>query len=218
MARLLHIDSSATPGGSVSREVAATFRKAWDAAHPGSVVTYRDVAAEPVPHLDSDGIASRFVPVERRDAAQRAAAAVQDALVAELVSADAYLFSVPMYNWSVPSTFKAWLDHVIVPGRTTAFGNEPQSVRGRPATVVLATGGAYGPSSSRSDWDFATPYLYKVLRDGLGLETEIVRVELTLAHSNPAMADLRGAADANRLEAHSAVEHRARALAARLAG
>lgn len=122
MTHLLHIDTSSAPANSASREVAATFRQVWEQEHPHSAVTYRDLVADPVPHLAPAGIAARFVDAGEWSDEQRRAAAVQDSLISELADADAYLFSVPMYNWGIPSVFKAWLDQIIVSGRTTAFG------------------------------------------------------------------------------------------------
>jgi FMN-dependent NADH-azoreductase len=113
MSYLLHIDSSALGDASVSRQVAQSFLKGWD----GKVV-HRDLAAAPVPHLSAAGITARVTdPVHHTDE-QAAAAALQDELIEEFLGATAYLFTVPMYNLSMPSVFKAWLDQIIVFGRT----------------------------------------------------------------------------------------------------
>ncbi|MFD4584851.1 FMN-dependent NADH-azoreductase [Streptomyces sp. NPDC058423] len=213
MAHLLHIDSSAAPAGSVSREVATTFREAWEQEHASGTVTHLDLATHPVPHLTPAGISARAKTAGDMSADEAAAAALQDRLVSELRAADAYLFSVPMYNWSVPSPLKAWLDQILIAGRTTAFGDEPESVKGRPATVIISAGGGYGPGTPREGWDFATPYLRQVLGQGLGLDVHTIQVELTMAHHSPAMADLRELADTNRANAHSDAAKRARLLA-----
>ncbi|MFI1469243.1 FMN-dependent NADH-azoreductase [Streptomyces wuyuanensis] len=213
MAHLLHIDSSAAPAGSVSREVATTFRSTWEQEHPAGTVTHLDLAKSPIPHLTPAGISARSKTADRLTPDESVAAALQNRLVSELRAADAYLFSVPMYNWSVPSPFKAWLDQILIAGRTTAFGDEPESVKGRPATVIVSAGGGYGPGTPREGWDFATPYLRQVLGEGLGLDAHTIQVELTMAHHSPAMADLRDLADTNRANAHSDAEKRARLLA-----
>ncbi|WP_405539336.1 NAD(P)H-dependent oxidoreductase [Streptomyces sp. NBC_00075] len=212
MTHLLHIDTSSAPANSASREVAATFRQVWEQEHPHSAVTYRDLVADPVPHLAPAGIAARFVDAGEWSDEQRRAAAVQDSLISELADADAYLFSVPMYNWGIPSVFKAWLDQIIVSGRTTAFGGEPQSVAGRPATLIVSSGGSYGPGTPRHGWDFAAPYLKTVLSGALGMDVHTIKVELTMAPHNPAMADFLEQAEASRAQAHAQAETQARAL------
>ncbi|MFG3305346.1 FMN-dependent NADH-azoreductase [Streptomyces wuyuanensis] len=176
-------------------------------------MTHLDLAKSPIPHLTPAGISARSTTADRMTPDESVAAALQNRLVSELRAADAYLFSVPMYNWSVPSPFKAWLDQILIAGRTTAFGDEPESVKGRPATVIVSAGGGYGPGTPREGWDFATPYLRQVLGEGLGLDVHTIQVELTMAHHSPAMADLRDLADTNRADAHSDAEKRARLLA-----
>ncbi|GLW20767.1 FMN-dependent NADH-azoreductase [Microbispora triticiradicis] len=207
MSHLLHIDASARAKGSVSREIAATFRDGWT-----GTVSHRDLGAEPLPHLTGSAITSRWSPADQHTAEERAAAALQDALVDELLAADAYLFAVPMYNYGVPSTFKAWLDHVLIVGRTVGVAETP--VAGRPATLVLSKGGGYRPGTPREGWDYAEPYLRRILGEVLGLDLHVIAAELTLADTTPAMADLRGLAAESLAAAHAAAGARVRSLAA----
>jgi FMN-dependent NADH-azoreductase len=216
MVRLLHIDSSALSAGSVSKEIAETFRVAWAQAHPDGVVTYRDLGLTPVSPIAETDIHAAFTPAEQRTEEQAAAATRRDELISEVEQADAYLFTVPMYNWGVPATFKAWIDQIIQRGRTLAFGSQPP-LGGRPATVILAYGGGYGPGTAREGWDFVQPYLETVLGKALGLDVTFIKAELTLAERNPAMADLIPMAKEIRSEAHAAAESHARAVAARIA-
>ena len=217
MARLLHVDSSALSAGSVSKEIADTFRKTWQEAHPDGEVVHRDLGREPVPALGEAGIHAAFVPPEQHTPEQAAAFALRTDLVDEVLAADAYLLTVPMYNWGVPSTFKAWLDQIILAGRTVAFDRTPP-LAGRPATVVLAYGGGYDPGTPREGWDFVQPYLETVLGKALGLEVSVIKAQLTLAERNPAMAELIPASKQLRAAAHEAAESRARALAGQFAG
>lgn len=209
MSHLLHIDASALTHGSVSREVANTFRASWT-----GTVTYRDLGTDSVPHLTASGIIARFTPGESRSPEQIEAAALQDTLVDELLAADAYLFAVPMYNWAAPSTFKAWLDQVLIMGRT--FGQSPSDspIAGRPATLISSKGGGYSPGSPRESWDFVDPYLTKVLDEALGLDLRVISAELTLAEKVPAMEGLRGLAAESLANAHETARDRAKALAA----
>lgn len=205
MPRLLHIDASAQPEGSVSRAVAATFREAWE----GEVV-YRDLGARPVPHLTEAGISARTVDPAAHTAEQAMAAFLQDELINELLAADAYLFAVPMYNYSIPSTFKAWLDQIIVAGRTLS---DDGVLKGRPATLIAARGGSYAPGTPREGWDFAEPYLRTILADCLGLDLHVILAEMTLAEANPALAAFRDHRRQSIEKAHQAAAERARSLA-----
>ncbi|MBO3749078.1 NAD(P)H-dependent oxidoreductase [Streptosporangiaceae bacterium NEAU-GS5] len=207
MPHLLHIDASAMAEGSVSREIAQTFRDQWDGG-----VTYRDLGQTPIPHLDAAGITSWFTPAESWSAEQAADAALQDELIDELLAADAYLFAVPMYNWGTPSTFKAWLDHVIQPSRTTGPDGP---VSGRPATLVLSKGGGYGPGAPKEGWDYVEPYLTRILSEVFRFDLHVITAELTLADRKPELADLRGVAAENRERAHTAARARARHLSGR---
>jgi FMN-dependent NADH-azoreductase len=87
-------------------------------------------------------------------------------LVEEFLGASAYLFAVPMYNYSMPSVFKAWLDHIMIPGRTFGMADAPAA--GRPAVLVSARGGGYGPGSPQHGKDFVVPALETILGDALG--------------------------------------------------
>lgn len=216
MARLLHVDSSALTVGSVSKEIADTFRKTWQDAHPDGEITHRDLGRNPVPALEEAGIHAGFVPAEQHTPEQAAAFALRTELVDEVLGADAYLFTVPMYNWGVPATFKAWLDQIILSGRTVTFDQTPP-LSGRPATIVLAYGGGYDPGTPREGWDFVQPYLETVLGKALGLDLTVIKAQLTLAERNPAMADLIPAAKQLRAAAHEAAESHARALAGQFA-
>ena len=149
MAHLLHVDSSALSLGSISKEIATTFRAAWRETHPDGTITHRDLGLEPVPALDETVIAAGYTPAEARTAEQEEAFAPRDRLIREVVDADAYLLTVPMYNWGVPAAFKAWIDQIILGGRTVSFSGPPP-LAGRPATVILSYGGGYDPGTPRA--------------------------------------------------------------------
>jgi FMN-dependent NADH-azoreductase len=207
MSYLLHIDSSSLGEASVSRQVAQSFLEGWD----GKVV-HRDLAAAPVPHISAAGVTARDTDPARYTDEQAAAAALQDTLIGELLGADAYLFTVPMYNLTLPSAFKAWLDQILVYGRTIG-GSSP--VAGRPAVVISARGGSYGPGAPRHGFDYVVPVLEALLghEDMLGLDVTTVIPELTMAPHAPALAALLPKHEASMANAHD----RARALAATIA-
>ncbi|MES4907093.1 MULTISPECIES: NAD(P)H-dependent oxidoreductase [unclassified Streptomyces] len=216
MPTLLHIDSSLFPvDASTSRAVTATFRKEWEAQNPDGTVIYRDLAAEPLPHLDGLAAAAGFTPAEQRTPELEAAFALRDTLASELERADAVVLGAPMYNFTIPSSLKAWLDHVIIAGRTSMA--QPSTVAGTPTVVVASRGGGYGPGTPRESFEFVLNYLDKALTDMLSLDVEFIVPELTLARTNPAMADLIELSDASKAKAHEEAASKAKALTARLA-
>ncbi|WP_435131929.1 FMN-dependent NADH-azoreductase [Actinacidiphila sp. bgisy144] len=186
MSYLLHIDASSLGAGSVSRQVAGSFRDAWR----GEVV-HRDLALAPVPHITAEGISARTTDPARYTPEEAAAARLQDELIEEFLGAGAYLFTVPLYNLSMPSVFKAWLDQIMVVGRTLGFtGTAPSA--GRPAVVISARGGGYSPGTPNEGRDHLLPTLETILgwSHTLGLTVTSVTPELTMAPDVPAMSDL----------------------------
>ncbi|MYY13089.1 FMN-dependent NADH-azoreductase [Streptomyces sp. SID4919] len=214
MATLLHLDSSLFPTvGSTSRTVTGAFREVWEARHPHSSVVYRDLAADPVPHLDSVAASAGFADPSTHTAEQATAFAARLALVEELERADAVLIGAPMYNFSIPSTLKAWLDQVILPGRTAGPAS---TLKGKPVTVVASRGGSYAPGTPRESFEYVQNYLGDLLSEMLSLDVDFIVPELTLARTNPAMAELIPLADASREKALEDANTKAKSLADRL--
>ncbi len=212
MSHLLHIDSSATPY-SVSRDLAEAFRKVWAEQNPDGTVTYRDLAAEPVPHLNQAAVAAGFIPPAAHNLEQQAAMLLRDELIEELIAADTVLVSTPMYNWTIPSNLKAWIDQVLVNDRTITFDGSPGPLTGKPATIVASYGGGYTPGAPMEWANHCGPYLEVVFGTGLGMQTEVITAQLSLAQRVPAMAHLIPLAEQSRAAAREAVERRARELA-----
>ncbi len=128
-------------------------------------MTHRDLYLSPLPHL-ADAVL-HWPPRLRQEGAAStdpatlaAAEALQDELVDELLAADVLLVGAPLYNYSVPSSLKAWIDHVHIPGRTAPFVDAPTSAAGRStasAVVVSSRGASYDPGSPTDGWDHAVP-------------------------------------------------------------
>ncbi|MFH8703857.1 FMN-dependent NADH-azoreductase [Streptomyces rubrogriseus] len=214
MATLLHIDSSVFPAGaSASRSVTAVFRRTWEEQHPEGTVIYRDLAAAPVPHITADAWSAGYADPSERTARQSTAFAARLELIEELERADAILIGAPMYNYTVPSTLKAWLDSVLLLGRTAG---ESPSAQGTPAVVVASRGGSYGPGTPRENFEFVQNYLEAVLRSTLGLDLEFIVPELTMAPRNPAMSELTSLFEASRERAHTDAVTKAKELTERL--
>lgn len=173
MSHLLHIDASVQGDQSVSRRLTARAADRWRAAHPGGTVTYRDLAADPLPHLDP----SRSAPISAE-------------LVAEIKAADAVLLGLPLYNYGPPSTVKAWVDHVLVDGLSVDFSTGQGLLVGTELVAIETRGGGYGAGTPREGWDHAQGWLEHAL-SMTGLDTRFIVVEFTLADTKPAMAELR---------------------------
>lgn len=161
MSRVLIIESSARQQDSVSRQLTRQFISQWQAAHPGDEINVRDLASEPVPHLDSTLLGGWMKTCEQRTPAEQAALDRSNLLTEELVEADVLVLAAPMYNFAIPSTLKAWFDHVLRAGVTFKYGDTgPQGLLvGKRAFVLTARGGIYAGSSL----DHQEPYLRQVL-------------------------------------------------------
>ena len=207
MRHLLQLDSSFRTEGSRSRKLSAHYADLWRATNPDGVTTYRDLAANPVPHLDGEAFFSEFIAASDRTESQIAARAVSDQLIDEVLAADTVLIGLPLYNFGPPSTFKAWFDRIVSAERTIGKLGDKEFV------VVTARGGGYGPGSPREGWDHREPWLRHALST-LGVHDAIfIDTELTLARESPQMIplDLGGAEDKSLTDALAAIEELFRA-------
>ncbi|HEX5406657.1 MAG TPA: NAD(P)H-dependent oxidoreductase [Pseudonocardiaceae bacterium] len=203
MSQLLHIDASMRTSGSVSRELSAAFAQRWRAAHPEGTYVYRDLAATPVPHLDHATYTAAALPDEEHTAEQRVAWAISSELIDELTAADTVVLGLPMYNFSVPSTVKAWLDRIITPRTAVDKETGVGSLVGKRFVVTASRGGAYGPGMPREDFEFQERYLRAALSSvGLDADLTFVNAELTLAGVVPAMAQFKDLAAESLENAH----------------
>ncbi|YAF98962.1 MAG: FMN-dependent NADH-azoreductase (plasmid) [Nodularia sp. CChRGM 3473] len=169
MTHLLHIDTSARSERSHSRRMTREFVNTWKENFPTSTVTYRDLARNPVPHVDESWIEAAFTSPQDRTAKMWESIQISDRLVDELLSADIYLIGVPMYNFSVPSTFKAYIDQIVRLGRTFSFEPEDQKtpykplVHGKKMFIITARGASgYTPEGIYKAYNYQDPYLQTV--------------------------------------------------------
>jgi len=202
---LLHIDSSIQGDRSVSRKLSARAADVWRAAHPRGTVTYRDLGSSPVPHLDAVTGPARLVPAQQRIPAQAASWALTEELVNEIKAADTILLGLPLYNFGAPSSVKAWVDHLIAPGLSVDAKTHAPLLGGREFVVLASRGGGYNEGTPRHGWDHAEPWLPHALA-ATGLEPRFITAQLTLAHTNPAMAELIPLAEQSLAEAEHDVD------------
>ncbi|HEY1751794.1 MAG TPA: FMN-dependent NADH-azoreductase [Caulobacteraceae bacterium] len=160
---LLHVDASVLGGHSVSRQVSAAIVARLSAANPDLAVTYRDLAAKPLGHLTGAHLAALQGAAPDAPALQADVAAGQADLDAFL-AADVVVVGAPMYNFTLPSQLKAWIDRLLVAGRTfryTAAGPEGLA-GGKRVIVALSRGGLYGPGSPNAAAEHLESYLRTV--------------------------------------------------------
>ena len=121
MSKVLHIDASPRGERSHSRRLTREFIETWKKANPNDSIIYRDLGHNPIPHVTEAWIAAAFTPEEKRSHQQKIALSLSDELVDEFIAADIYVMGVPMYNWSVSSGFKAYIDNIVRVNRTWAY-------------------------------------------------------------------------------------------------
>ncbi|OSP56589.1 FMN-dependent NADH-azoreductase [Pseudoruegeria sp. SK021] len=159
MTHILHIDSSARASNSVSRDLSKRVTDRLSVT-TGATVTYRDLATG-LPIITEDWVGANFTPADARSDAQRERLAQSDALVAEVRAADTLVIGLPIYNFSVPTPLKSWIDLIARAGVTFKYTETgPQGLlSGKRAILVVAAGGTV----VGSEMDFATSYLRHVL-------------------------------------------------------
>jgi FMN-dependent NADH-azoreductase len=189
MPTLLQIDSSPLES-SISRELTREFVKSWKAKHTDGAVIYRDLAVHTPKHVDAAWIGAAYSPEESLTDAQRAELATSNELIAELQSADEYVFGVAMHNFSIPAVLKLWVDQIARRGKTFSYGaNGPEGLlKGKKATILIASGGVYDAGSPAVAFNHADTYLQAVL-NFLGV------TEVTVITAGGAAQVMMGAVD-----------------------
>lgn len=161
MTHILHLDASPRGDRSVSRALSKEFIANWKSTHPSDTVAYRDLGHHPVPLVDEPWIAAAYSAPNQYTPEQAAAIHLSNKLVDEFLAADRYVFAVPMYNFSVPANFKAYLDQIVRVGRTFSMDETGYKglVHNKKMTIITAQGGAYPEGSPTHAYDLQTPYL-----------------------------------------------------------
>ena len=166
MATVLRVDSSARVEGSHSRDLADFFQQAWLQKYPNDEIVARDVTQPAIPHISNLAISGFQTPPDKHSPEMKDAVALSDSLVSELKQADVLLISVPMYNFSIPSALKAWVDQIVRVGHTFAVeGNDFRGLLTTKQAFILSASGAGGYESGGpfSALNFVEPYFQKLL-------------------------------------------------------
>jgi FMN-dependent NADH-azoreductase len=158
--KLLHIDSSVLGPHSVSRQVSAAIVERLRKATPGLEVTYRDLSATPLAHLSGSHLAA-LQGATTSDASLQQELAAGQAVLGEFLAADIVVLGAPMYNFTIPSQLKAWIDRIVVAGKTFKYGaNGPQGLAGNKRVVVaISRGGFYGAGTPAAALEHLETYL-----------------------------------------------------------
>jgi FMN-dependent NADH-azoreductase len=205
---LLHIDSSIRKTGSVSRELTSYFAELWRQHHPGAGYKYRDLAEEPVPHI-THTVQQALIDPSGGHAVSQAEQALTEELAGELRAATTILLGVPMYNLSVPSTVKAWMDRIVTPAHMTTPDGTPGILSGKSVVVVATRGGsAKLGAASGERGDYHESYLRTILGlIGLEEKFEFVPAELTMTRSAPQMESLKPMAESSLSSAYETLRN-----------
>lgn len=197
MSNVLLLESSLFPAEmSASRAVAAALVE----RHKGATIVRRDLAADPLPHADLTMLSGWMTPAEQRSPEQAAAVARSKQVIDELLAADLIVIGAPMYNFSIPSSLKAWIDHIAIAGQTFRYNEQgrPEGlVSGKKVIVLASRGGVYseGPMAGFNHQD---PYLRAVL-GFLGM-TDLTVIDVERQKMGPELAEQARAAAVGQIE------------------
>jgi FMN-dependent NADH-azoreductase len=176
--KLLHIDSSILGENSVSRAISAAVVKRLCEVYDGVEVQRRDLVASPLSHLSGAYLAGQSANVQHDQALQEDLS-LGGAVLAEFLAAEIVVLGVPMYNFTVPSQLKSWIDRILVAGKTFHYTEAgPQGLAGGKRVILaLSRGGFYGPGAPAASFEYQESYLRAVF-SFIGLpEIEAIRAE-----------------------------------------
>jgi len=178
MKQILMIEISPSGRDSASRAVADRLAARLGDLYPSAKLVRRDLAAEPLPHLDGITLQAISTKDPAEAARLQEAARQSDQLTDELLASDLLVIAMPMWNFGIPSALKAWIDLVVRPGRTFQYADDSVLglAKGKKAILVLASGGVFTDGPWRP-WDFVEPYLRQILSFIGIVDVQTIRVE-----------------------------------------
>jgi FMN-dependent NADH-azoreductase len=165
MSTLLKIDVSPRGEHSVSRQLGNHFAAEWQSNHVGGEIVTCDLATTRIPYVDLPWITGAFTAPEEQTGDEKASLKLSDELIDELFAADEIVISTPMYNFNVPATLKAWIDHIVRLNKTFGFGRQGLKgfLKGKKVTIIIASGSEYTSGAPMEAYNAEGPYLRVVL-------------------------------------------------------
>ena len=168
MATLLYITVSPRGNHSISRQLGNAAVEAWKKKNPTGRIIERDLSKTALTFVDLDWIGGAFAPPEYHTENHKKALAISDELVSELVEADEIVLATPMFNFAIPASLKAWIDHVVRAGKTFRYNAEgrPEGLlagKNKKVLAIIASGGAYSERTGMTALDHESPYLRFIL-------------------------------------------------------
>ncbi|TCD12147.1 FMN-dependent NADH-azoreductase [Pedobacter frigidisoli] len=162
--KILHLISSPRGAVSFSIKLGNAIVEKLVTANPNSTITTHDLTSSPFPHLEEVHLNSFYTPLENFTPELTEAVKHSNEAIAELMDADVIVIGVPLYNFGIHSTLKAWIDHIARAGQTFSYsGNGPEGlVKGKKVYLAISSGGVYSEGPMKS-YDFTEPYLRAVL-------------------------------------------------------
>ena len=150
--RLLHIDCTPIGDDAISRRLTKEFVQEWLNKNPRGAVIRRDFAAMDIPAIDAKWIVANYTPEGSRSEEQNELLKLSKEFIAELLDTNEYIIGMPMHNWGPPSSFKLWVDQIVVPQCRGVL-------RGKSCTFAIAAGWPYSPGSARASENYLVPWL-----------------------------------------------------------
>lgn len=178
MNNVLVINSSTRGQNSYSHQLTQAILDKLKLTHSEIHINVRDLAKKPLPHLSEEHLKAFFTPPEAYTQTDRNSLVESEEAIAEIMTADTLIISTPMYNLSIPSSLKAWIDHIVRAGRTFKFSSTgPEGlVKGKKVYLAISTGSVYTDGPLKS-WDFTEAYLRTILAFMGMTDVTTVRVE-----------------------------------------
>lgn len=194
MKKVLIINASSKVDGSYSRKLASHFETSWSSKNPEDRISHRDIGTNQIPHITEDWICGAFKPEGTLSISEKEALSLSDTLVQELQETDILVIATPMYNWSIPSTLKAYIDQVIRSNQTLGIDpTQPENpyvglVKNKKAYLLLVRGGGgYNPGEFNEHMEFQKSYLNLVLNT-IGIK-DVETITMDLSAMGPEIAD-----------------------------
>ncbi|MFT0851755.1 NAD(P)H-dependent oxidoreductase [Achromobacter sp. F4_2707] len=195
--KLLHVDSSINGAASVSRGLTRQVVEQWLAGHPDTEVEYLDLAVDTPTHFSADALGIRRPNSDNISEAEQRENALSETLVSQFLAADVIVVGAPLYNFSIPSQLKAWIDRLAQAGRTFRYTeNGPEGLAtGKTVIAVLSRGGVYSTSEAGQAMEHQESYLKTVFGFFGITDIRIVRAEGTDLGADSRESALRNAAE-----------------------